>query len=215
MDSKAKRPLRAAAPVDGDAPGALPGDIPRNRPPAIRSETPAETPAETAAETAAEMPAEATEKVTREIRPAMPETARAAIAAALSPPAGPMLARALPTASAPAPAGPPTNPPAARVPAAAPDRVGNFGRDTWAALAASQTAMMRGFEALSEAMAGLARTGIDAAARATIEMIQVKTLSDAVAVNAGLVRIGFDTLIGSSAQLSDLGAKLAAGPPRA
>jgi hypothetical protein len=41
-------------------------------------------------------------------------------------------------------------------------------------------------------------------------MLAVKTLSDAIEVNAGFTRSGFDALVGGSARLSELGARLAA-----
>jgi hypothetical protein len=40
-------------------------------------------------------------------------------------------------------------------------------------------------------------------------MLGVKTLSDAMEVNTGFARSSFDTLVGGSAKLSELGVKLA------
>jgi hypothetical protein len=88
--------------------------------------------------------------------------------------------------------------------------VADFGREAFAALVQSQTAVARGLEALSAELAGLALSGIDAAARTATDMLAVKTLSDAIEVNAGFTRSSFDTLVGGSAKLSELGAKLAA-----
>src|SRR6516164_5207170 len=87
---------------------------------------------------------------------------------------------------------------------------GDFGREAFAAFVQSQTAVARGLEALSAELAGLALSGIDAAARTATDMLAVKTLSDAIEVNAGFTRSSFDTLVGGSAKLSELGAKLAA-----
>jgi Phasin protein len=70
--------------------------------------------------------------------------------------------------------------------------------------------LARGLEALSTEMAGLALSGIDAAARTATDMLGIKTLSDAIEVNAGLTCSSFDTLVGGSAKLSELGIKLAA-----
>lgn len=93
---------------------------------------------------------------------------------------------------------------------AAREDIGRFGRDTFAALVQSQAALARGLEALSAEMAGLALSGIDTAARAATGMLGVKTLSDAIEVNAGFTRSSFDALLGGSARLSELGAMLAA-----
>jgi hypothetical protein len=86
----------------------------------------------------------------------------------------------------------------------------DFGREAFAALVQSQTAVARGLEALGAELAGLALSGMDAAARTATDMLAVKTLSDAMEVNAGFTRSSFDTLVGGSAKLSELGAKLAA-----
>jgi hypothetical protein len=86
----------------------------------------------------------------------------------------------------------------------------DLGRDAFAAFVQSQTAMARGLEALSAELAGLALSGIDATARTATEMLAVKTLSDAIEVNAAYTRSRFVALVGSSAKLSELGAKLAA-----
>jgi hypothetical protein len=90
------------------------------------------------------------------------------------------------------------------------DDLTDFGREALAALVQSQTAVARGLDALSTEWAGLARRGIDAAAHAATGMLAVKTFSQAIEVNAGFTRSGFDALIGHSAKLSELGAKLAA-----
>lgn len=85
-----------------------------------------------------------------------------------------------------------------------------FGRDAFAALAQSQTALTRGLGALSAEIAGLALSAIDTAARTATKMLGVKTLSDAIEVNAGFTCSSLDALIGGSAKLSELGVKLAA-----
>jgi len=113
------------------------------------------------------------------------------------------------------PAATPMTPPSVEGPAktaksASSEDLADFGRETFAALVQSQTAAARGLEALSAELAGLALSGIDAAARTATDMLAVKTLSDAIEVNAGFTRSSFDTLVGGSAKLSELGAKLAA-----
>ena len=62
---------------------------------------------------------------------------------------------------------------------------------------------------MSVEMAGLAFSGIDTAARAATKMLGVKTLSDAIDVNAGFACSSLDALVGGSAKLSELGVKLA------
>jgi len=86
----------------------------------------------------------------------------------------------------------------------------DFGREAFAALVQSQTALARGLEALSTEMAGLALSGINAAARTATEMLGIKTLADAIEVNAGLTRSSLVAMVGGSAKLSELGVKLAA-----
>jgi hypothetical protein len=90
------------------------------------------------------------------------------------------------------------------------NNLSDIGREAFAALVESRLVLANGFEALSEECAGLARSGIDAAARTAIGMLGVKTLADAIEVNAGFARTSFDHWIGGSAKLSELGAKLAA-----
>ncbi len=85
----------------------------------------------------------------------------------------------------------------------------DFGDKTLVAVEESRTAMARGFDALSEEMAGLARCGIETVTRTAIEMLAVKSFSDAIAVNASFARASFDNWIGGSAKFSELGVKLA------
>jgi len=97
---------------------------------------------------------------------------------------------------------------------AIPDDRGNFGSDATAALTQSQAALARGLEALSAEMAGLALSGMNALADTARKLLAVKTLSDAIEVNAGFTCSSFDTLVGGSAKLSELGVKLAAETSR-
>jgi hypothetical protein len=83
-------------------------------------------------------------------------------------------------------------------------------RNPFTALAQSQAALARGLEAMSAEMAVMALSGIDTAARAAKNLLSVKTLSDALVVNAGFTCSNLDTLVGGSAKLSELGVKLAA-----
>ena len=89
------------------------------------------------------------------------------------------------------------------------EEVADFGREVFAAFVQSQTALARGLEAMSVEVTGLAISGIDTATRTATDMLGVKTLSDAIEVNAGFTRSSFDALVGGSAKLSELGMKLA------
>jgi hypothetical protein len=91
-----------------------------------------------------------------------------------------------------------------------PDAPRHVEGDAAAALAQSQAALARGLEALSAEMAGLALSGIDVLARTATKLLAVKTLSDAIEVNAGFTCSSLETLVGGSAKLSELGVKLAA-----
>jgi hypothetical protein len=113
------------------------------------------------------------------------------------------------------PAAPSTAPSSVKVLAhtaksASSEDLANFGSEAFAALVQSQTAMARGLEALSAELAGLALSGIDAAARTATNILAIKTLSDAIELNAGFTRNGFHALLDGSARLSELGVKLAA-----
>ena len=92
---------------------------------------------------------------------------------------------------------------------AKPDIARHFEGDAGAALAQSQAALARGLEALSAEMAGLALTGMNVLARTATKLLAVKTLSDAIEVNAGFTCSSLETLVGGSAKLSELGLKLA------
>jgi hypothetical protein len=93
---------------------------------------------------------------------------------------------------------------------AKPNNPGNFKADPAAALAASQAALARGIEALSAEMAGMALSGMNVLARTATKLLAVKTLSDAIEVNAGFTCSSLETLVGGSAKLSELGVRLAA-----
>jgi hypothetical protein len=58
-------------------------------------------------------------------------------------------------------------------------------------------------------MAGLALSGINVLARTATKLLAVKTLSDAIEVNAGFTCSSLEALVGGSAKLSELGVKLA------
>jgi Phasin protein len=85
----------------------------------------------------------------------------------------------------------------------------DFGSGALAAMEESRVAVARGFDALGEELAELARCGIDTVTRTAIEMLAVKTFFDAIAVNSSFARASFDNWIGGSAKFSELGVKLA------
>lgn len=89
------------------------------------------------------------------------------------------------------------------------DQMGSPENDGAAALAQSRAALARGLEALSAEIAGLALSGMNELAGAATRLLSVKTLSDAIEVNAGFTRNSFDALVTGSAKLSELGVKLA------
>ena len=91
-----------------------------------------------------------------------------------------------------------------------PNNPADLGREVIATLARSQAALARGLDALSAEMAGLALSGMDNAARTANKMLGIRTLSDAIEVNAGFTCNSLDALVGGSARLSELGIKLAA-----
>jgi len=97
----------------------------------------------------------------------------------------------------------------APTPIACSDVLADFGRQNFTALIQSQTALVRGLEALSAEITGLALSGIDAATRAATDVLAVKTLADAIEVNSGFTKRNFDTLIGRSARWLELGVKVA------
>ena len=87
---------------------------------------------------------------------------------------------------------------------------GSFDHSGAAALAQSQAALARCLEALSAEMAGLALSGMNELARTATKLLAVKTLSDAIEVNAGFTCSSFEAVVTGSAKLSELGVKLAA-----
>jgi hypothetical protein len=92
---------------------------------------------------------------------------------------------------------------------ATPDVPAHFEHDAAKALAQSQAALARGLEALSAEMAGLALSSMNVLARTATKLLAVKTLSDAIEVNAGFTCSSLETLVGGSTKLSELGVKLA------
>lgn len=84
-----------------------------------------------------------------------------------------------------------------------------FGEEALTAFASSQAALARGLEALSGEMIGFARAGFDTAMRAASGMLGVKTVADAMEINAGCARNGMDAFLGASARLTAIAVTLA------
>lgn len=84
-----------------------------------------------------------------------------------------------------------------------------YSRQTWAAMSEAHAAAARGFEAMLGELSAFAKTEIAAATEGATALLGVKTLSEAVEVNLGYARRSFDAVVGSSAKLSEIGAKTA------
>jgi hypothetical protein len=89
-----------------------------------------------------------------------------------------------------------------------------FGQQAWAALAEAQAATVRGLEAAVEEMNAFTRSEMAAAADGATALIGARTFAEAMEVNLGYARRSFDALIGSSAKLSEIGAKTASDASR-
>jgi phasin family protein len=81
--------------------------------------------------------------------------------------------------------------------------------DPWTVWAESQTALARGFAAIAAETGAMSRSGIAAASDAAKAMLGVKTLAEAIEINAGFARRSFDAMIGGAAKLSEIGVKAA------
>ena len=79
--------------------------------------------------------------------------------------------------------------------------------DPWAAFTEAQAVLGRGFEEIAVEVAGMTRSGIAAVADAALALFGVRTLSEAVEINALLARRGIDAMIDGSAKLSEIGVK--------
>jgi hypothetical protein len=138
-------------------------------------------------------------------------------AAEAHPPAAASAAAATPPESAAAPLNEAIAAPAARLretPGSA-GEAGAFaglaalaGRPS-SALARSQAAFVQGLEELSVEMAGIARSGLESAARGATEMLAVKTLTDAVDLHLSLAQKSFEAFVGGSLRMAELGIETA------
>lgn len=79
--------------------------------------------------------------------------------------------------------------------------------DSWSAFAEAQAVLARGFEEFVAEVTGRAGSGIAAAADAAVALIGVRTLSEAIEINATLARRTLDAMIEGSTKLSEIGVK--------
>jgi phasin family protein len=86
--------------------------------------------------------------------------------------------------------------------------------DPWSAVTEAQSALARGFEAAATEVGGLTRSGIAATTEAATAMLGAKTLAEAIEINAGYARRGFDAMLGGAAKLSEIGVKAATDASR-
>jgi phasin family protein len=139
----------------------------------------------------------------------VPETATAAVAlatAAVEPIPEPVVTLAEPAAEAmPAP----PQAPGDTKPAGE-----DLWADPWSALTEAQSALARGFEAVATEVGGLTRSGIAASTEAATAMLGAKTLAEAIEINTGYARRGFDAMLGGAAKLSEIGVKAATDASR-
>jgi hypothetical protein len=86
--------------------------------------------------------------------------------------------------------------------------------DAFAALAEAQAAVARAWHAVGGEIAELGRCANDLAAHAAIEMLGVKSIAEALQINARFAGESFDGWLERSARLSELGIALAAETSR-
>jgi len=124
-----------------------------------------------------------------------------AIALAQAAPAGP---------ACPVPAGsessPPDKAPEAAAGKATAQKATAASENAWTIFAEAQSALARSFEKAAVEMTGVSRSGMAATADAAVALLGARTFAEALEVNAGLARRGVDTMLESSARLSEIGA---------
>ncbi len=82
------------------------------------------------------------------------------------------------------------------------------GRDLYAVVVESRGVLVHGIESLSDEFATLARQSIDTTAHAAIQMLGVKTWTDAIAVNTRYARTSCDHWLDGALKVMDLGVKV-------
>jgi hypothetical protein len=87
--------------------------------------------------------------------------------------------------------------------------VASYSRDNVAAVARANAALVSGFEAIGQEMAGFAQASMTNAVNTARALVGVRTLADLVAVNRDLAQATFEGMIANSARLSEIGMRIA------
>jgi hypothetical protein len=87
-------------------------------------------------------------------------------------------------------------------------------RDTFLALGESQRAVASGIRALALEMAGLARANLTVAGESAVALAGASNFTDAVEIQLGFARRGFDVLVSGSTRIGEIGARLASDASR-
>ena len=95
-----------------------------------------------------------------------------------------------------------------RSPKSAADQLLASCHSTLASVGESQRAVANGAKALALEMTGLAQTTLTEAGDSAAALMRAGSVADAVEIQFGYVRRVFTSLIGGSARLSEIGAKL-------
>lgn len=82
------------------------------------------------------------------------------------------------------------------------------GRDFYAVVVESRGVLVHGIASLSDEFATLAQQSIDTTAHAAIQMLGVRTWTDAIAVNTRYARISCDHWLDGALKVMDLGVKV-------
>ncbi len=77
------------------------------------------------------------------------------------------------------------------------------------ALQRSQAALVQGFEELSVEFAAIARSSVESAARRATEMLEVKTLPEALDLHFSFARDSLEAFVGGSLRMAELGVEVA------
>jgi hypothetical protein len=79
--------------------------------------------------------------------------------------------------------------------------------DAWTALAAAQGALVRACEEMTAEVGGITRSGLAAGTDAALALLGARTFAEAIEINAGMARRGFDAMVEGSTRLSEIGVK--------
>ncbi len=82
---------------------------------------------------------------------------------------------------------------------------GDFGEANLAAVVRANTALIKGFEAIGEAVYAYAQSSLGSAVSTARAMIGARNLVDVVALNRDFAQTAFEGLLANSARLSEIG----------